>query len=140
MEKMNSRKYLEMAENVYSEAKEATISLLKECGKKCCVVGDLEEEIIADAMYGDVSLSVFAVGLDENGELCIAATVDNIGYGCSEDDFEQDWTDTDGISDASYPDIYRFVAENIESSMTKSKADKKVEAIFEDYYGDEEEE
>ena len=80
----------------------------------------------------NVGISIFAVGLDDNGELCIAATVDNVGYGFTEDDFEQGWTSTNGLHTDCFPDLYRLVADNLESTMTKAEADEIVNAMWEE--------
>ena len=128
----NSRKYLGLVEDIYAEAKQATVDLLKQCGDKCFIAfGDWEDSCSARTT-DEVGISIFAVGLDDNGELCIAATVDNVGYGFSDDDFEQDWTSTADLQMNCFPDLYRFVADNLESSMTKAGADEIINAMWEE--------
>lgn len=71
-----------------------------------------------------ISVSVFGVGLNEDNNLCIAATVDNQGYGCSKNDFEQDWVEVSELFRPCYALLYGFVANNIDKAVTKEEADR----------------
>ena len=69
-------------------------------------------------------MSIFGIGLDDDDEICIAAVVDNIGYGHDSDDFPQEWTKATELCKPDYCAFYRFVAGNIEKAMTKEEADE----------------
>ena len=130
MEKINAMAFLEKESASNQEAKQATLELLKQQGEKCYVaMRDWADETTAVSV-DDVSISIFAVGKDENDGLLIAATVDNIGYGNGPDDFPQGFVSVDEIKDNAFPGIYRFVAANIENTVTREEA----EEAFEDYY------
>lgn len=121
-----------MAESVYAEARLAAIDLLKKCGEKCFIAFEDWQDMCSAMTGDDVSISIFAIGLGNNGDLCVAATVDNVGYGFSDDDFEQGWASTSGFHTNCFPEIYRFVADNIDKTMTKADADKIVNAMWTD--------
>lgn len=128
---LNPRKYNDAINAIYKEAKQEAINLLKEKGDKCFIaLDDWKDE--TEAHCDDVTISIFGVGLNENGELLVAACVDNIGYGFGPDDFPQGFTSTDNLEAACFPDIYRFVANNIEESTTREEAEK----VYAFYYGE----
>lgn len=122
---LNPNQYQEAVKGIYSEALQAATNLLKEKNDKCYIAfSDWECE--TDAYYdnSDCTVSIFGVGLNENGNLCVAAVVNNIGYGHGPDDFPQSWTEASELKPDCYPDIYWFVAMNIDKCITKEEADK----------------
>lgn len=74
--------------------------------------------------YNGVPIEIWAVGLRDDDHLCIKAIVEGIGYGHAEDDFPEGWVDTTehGIESSCYPELYRFVVENIDKATTGRKA------------------
>ena len=88
-------------------------------------IADWEDEVSA-VSYDDVPISIWGVGVNDEDHICVKAFVDNVGYGHSEDDFPQDWTDitVEKINASCYPELYRFVADNIDKAMSKEDADK----------------
>lgn len=88
-------------------------------------IADWEDEVSA-VSYDDVPISIWGVGVNDEDHICVKAFVDNVGYGHTEDDFPQDWTDitVEKINASCYPELYRFVADNIYKAMSKEDADK----------------
>lgn len=125
-EKLSPRIFIDEMDAINTKAQKAAIDLLSQQGdNRYIVVMDREDEYVE--YYTDdkaISLSVFGVGLNEDNNLCIVATVDNQGYGCSEDDFEQDWVETSDLDIPNYANLYRFVADNIDKATTKKEADR----------------
>ena len=122
---LNSQKYTEMAKALYEEALNATIALLKANGKNRYIAIPDWKYYIATHTNEDVFISIWAIGLNDNDQICVKASVDNPGYGCSEDDFPAVWVELtkSGIHPSSYPNFYRFVADNLESATDKDTAD-----------------
>lgn len=137
---LNAYKYLDSVKEIFDESLQAATALLKEKGEKCYIAisdwNDQAEGIFTDDDDNLAMLSIFGVGLNEDGVLCVGGTVDNIGYGHGEEDFPQTWTDAKELEPFCYPSIYRFVAEYIESAITKEEADKIAEGYW-DNEGDE---
>ena len=106
------------------EAYKDIVNLLKQKGdKRYIAVPDWEDE--CEGNDGDgTEVSIFGIGLDDDDEICIAAVVDNIGYGHGPDDFPQEWTKATELYEPNYCAFYRFVANNIEKAMTKEEADE----------------
>lgn len=125
-QELDSRKYTAQAEALYQEALEATIALLKANGEnRYIAIPDWEDEVDT-ASLNDVFISVWGVGLNDEDHICIKAVVHNIGYGYLETDYPQDWSDITEheIYKSSYPDIYRFVVDNLGAAKDKETADK----------------
>ena len=90
-------------------------------------IPDWEDEVSAKA-GNDIPISIWAVGLNDLDHLCIKAFVDNVGYGYAEDDFPEGWVDIN-VPDAyfpetSFPDLYRFIVDNLDSATSQEEADK----------------
>lgn len=137
-EKLSPRIFIDEMDAINTKAQKAAIDLLSQQGdNRYIVVMDREDEYVE--YYTDdkaISLSVFGVGLNEDNNLCIVATVDNQGYGCSEDDFEQDWVETSDLDIPNYANLYRFVADNIDKATTKKEADRLTKKYWDgDDYG-----
>ena len=123
---MDSQKFINQAAEVYQNALTATIELLKNNGtKRYVVIPDQDDEVEAIS-WDDVPIIIWGVGLTDDDHICIKAFVCNVGYGHSEDEFPEDWTDITEtkIYPTSYPDIYRFVAEHLDSAIDKEAAAK----------------
>ena len=123
--KLLKRDFFSLFSNyVIEDAYKEIISLLKQKGdKRYIAVPDWEDE--CEGYDGDgTKLSIFGIGLDDDDEICIAAVVDNIGYGHGPDDFPQEWTKATELYEPNYCAFYRFVANNIEKAMTKDEADE----------------
>ena len=123
--KLLKRDFFSLFSNyVIEDAYKEIISLLKQKGdKRYIAVPDWEDE--CRGYDGDgTKLSIFGIGLDDDDEICIAAVVDNIGYGHGPDDFPQEWTKATELYEPNYCAFYRFVANNIEKAMTKDEADE----------------
>ena len=123
--KLLKRDFFSLFSNyVIEDAYKEIISLLKQKGdKRYIAVPDWEDE--CRGYDGDgTKVSIFGIGLYDDDEICIAAVVDNIGYGHGPDDFPQEWTKATELYEPNYCAFYRFVANNIEKAMTKDEADE----------------
>ena len=125
-EKISPDTFLNEMNAINNKAKDAAIDLLSKHGdKRYIVVMDWEDSYTEYYTYkAAISVSVFGVGLNEDNSLCIAATVDNQGYGCSEECFAQDWVEVSELDRPCYVLLYRFVANNIDKAVTKDEADR----------------
>ena len=124
VEKISPDAFLNEMNAINDKAKDAVIDLLNKQGdKRYIAVSDWEDECEGDDGDGS-ELSIFGIGLDDDDEICIAAVVDNIGYGHGPDDFPQEWTKATELYEPNYCAFYRFVANNIEKAMTKEEADE----------------
>ena len=124
VEKISPDAFLNEMNAINDKAKDAVIDLLNKQGdKRYIAVPDWEDECEGDDGDGS-ELSIFGIGLDDDDEICIAAVVDNIGYGHGPDDFPQEWTKATELYEPNYCAFYRFVANNIEKAMTKEEADE----------------
>ncbi len=126
MEKnIDSSKFINQVTELYAAALAETIALLKnnENGRYIAIP-NWEDEVAATS-WNEVPISIWGVGLNDEDHICVKAFVDNLGYGHTEDDFPQDWTDitVEKINSSSYPELYRFVADNIDKAMSKEDAD-----------------
>lgn len=106
------------------EAYNEIVNLLKQNGdKRYIAMGDWADE--CEGNDGDgTDVSIFGIGLDDDDDICIAAVVDDIGYGHSPYDFPQEWTKATELWKPNYCDFHRFVSKHIEQAMTKQEADK----------------
>lgn len=124
VEKISPDTFLNEMNAINNKAKDAAIDLLSKQGnKRYIAVPDWEDECRGDDGDGS-ELSIFGIGLDDDDEICIAAVVDNIGYGHGPDDFPQEWTKATELYEPNYCAFYRFVANNIDKAMTKEEADE----------------
>lgn len=126
MEKIESKKFINQVDEIYQKALEETVELLKKCSTgKYIAIPDWEDEVNT-ITSNDVPINIWGVGLNDQNHICIKAFVDNVGYGYAEDDFPEDWVDIteDEIRNWSYPYLYRFVSDNIDSATSKEDADK----------------
>ena len=124
-DKFDSQKYTKQAEKLYQKALEATIELLKNNPNgRYIVIPNWDDEVDTTSL-DDVFISIYGVGLNDENHICVKAKVDKIGYGFVEEDFPNDWADitVNGIHPSSYPDIYRFVVDNIDAATDKATAD-----------------
>ena len=124
-EELDSQKFTKQAEELYKNALEATIELLKNNPNGRYIVIPNWDDEVDTFSWGDVIISIYGVGLNSKNHICIKAKVDKIGYGFVEEDFPNDWADitVDEIHPSSYPDIYRFVVDNIDAATDKATAD-----------------
>ncbi len=122
---MESSKFIKQVEALYAQALEEAIGLLKSSENgRYIAIPDWEDEVSA-VSWDDVPISIWGVGLNDEDHICVKAFVDNVGYGHTEDDFPGEWTDITEvkINSSSYPELYRFVADNIDKTMSKEDAD-----------------
>ena len=122
---IDSNKYVKQVNELCEQALAETIDLLKNSEKgRYIALANWEDEVSA-VSWNDVPISIWGVGVNDEDHICVKAFVDNVGYGHSEDDFPQDWTDitVEKINASCYPELYRFVADNIDQAMSKEDAD-----------------
>lgn len=121
------------------EAYKEIVSLLKQKGdKRYIAMNDWADE--CEGNDGDgTDVSIFGIGLDDNGDICVAAVVDNIGYGHGPDDFPQEWTKATELWEPNYCDFHRFVSEHIDQAITKQEADEVAKYYWHDDNESEEE-
>lgn len=132
---LNPQKYVQIVNQANKEALEEATKLLKEAGENNFIVSEYDEDGGFDEMFeamseNEVPVSVFGVGLTDEGTICVAAFVNNVGYGFCEEDFPQEWTDVSELDAKCYPYLYRFVAQHIEQTISKEEADQ----IAEEYW------
>lgn len=123
-----SNYYNSILKDVCAQALEASIEALKNSTTgRYIAIPDWEDEVSATAAY-DTPISIWAVGLNEQDHLCIKASVDYVGYGHFADEFPEDWVDINDpdahISETSYPDLYRFIVDNLDKATSQEEADK----------------
>lgn len=112
------------------EAYKDIVNLLKQKGdKRYIAVPDWEDECEGDDGDG-TEVSIFGIGLDDDDEVCVAAVVDNIGYGHGPYDFPQEWTKATELYEPDYCAFHKFVADNIDKAMTKEEADEVTEEYW----------
>ncbi len=131
----DSQKFLRQVEEIYQKALEAAIDLLKANGDKRYIgKPDCEDLFDADSIDG-VPLSVLGVGLNEKDHICIKAIVDDIGYGYDGSEYPKDWADIteDTIRASAFPELYRFVSDNLDAAMDKEAVDN---LAWDDYEND----
>lgn len=122
-EELDSQKFTKQAEELYKNSIEATIELLKNNPNgRHIVIPDWDDEVNTSSL-NDVFISIYGVGLNNENHICVKAKVDYVGYGHTEEDFPQGWTDVDEVHHSSYPDIYRFVVDNIDAATDQATAD-----------------
>lgn len=109
--------------------KKLSVFSRKKGDKRYIAVPDWEDECEGDDGDG-TEVSIFGIGLDDDDEICVAAVVDNIGYGHGPDDFPQEWTKVTELYEPDYRAFYRFVADNIDKAMTKEEADEVTEEYW----------
>lgn len=122
---MESSKFIKQVDALYAQALEETIGLLKNSGNGYYIAIPNWEDEVSAVSWDDVPISIWGVGLNDEDHICVKAFVNNVGYGHTEDDFPQEWTDITEvkINSSSYPELYRFVADNIDKAMSKEDAD-----------------
>jgi hypothetical protein len=123
---IESSKFIKQVDDLYATALEETIALLKNSEKgRYIAIPNWEDEVAATS-WNDVPISIWGVGLNDDNHICVKAFVNNVGYGYSEDDFPEEWTDitVERINTSSYPELFRFVADNIDKAMSREDADK----------------
>ncbi|MDO4168220.1 MAG: DNA translocase FtsK [Eubacteriales bacterium] len=116
------RRTTEIINNMTNEeAYKDIVNLLKQKGdKRYIAVSDWEDECEGDDGDG-TEVSIFGIGLDDDDEICVAAMVDNIGYGHGPDDFPREWTKATELCEPDYCAFHRFVVDNIGKAMTKEE-------------------
>ena len=123
---IDSKKFINQVDEINQEALNEAASLLKNNPNGSWIAVPEWEDEVDTRDWSDVPIAIWAVGLNGDGHICIKACVMNIGYGYSGDEFSNDWEDITEhkIEAYSYPELYRFVAENLDKATTKEEADK----------------
>ena len=124
--KMESKKLINQVNELYQKALEETIELLKNCSTGKYIAIPDWQDCFQTVTGDDVPISVWAVGLNDQDHICLKAFVNNVGYGFDDEDFPEGWVDMEkkGMCSSSYPELYRFVSDNIDSATSKEDADK----------------
>lgn len=122
---IDSSKFINQVTELYAAALDETIALLKSSEKGHYIAIPNWEDEVAAISWDDVPISIWGVGLNDEDHICVKAFVADVGYGHSEEDFPQEWTDItiEKINASSFPELYRFVADNIDKAMSKEDAD-----------------
>lgn len=124
---LNPQKYLEQVENINAEACSATLELLKSLGEKRYIVAAGDDIPVDATSIDNVFLTVYGVGLDDEGKIVVLADVDYVGCLFGEEDFPSEWTDVAKLKDSCYPGLYRFVADYMDKAVTKEETNKMIE-------------
>jgi len=124
----DSNYFNNIVKDACEQALAASVEVLKKSTTgRFIAIPDWEDEVSATA-GNEIPISIWAVGLNEQDHLCIKAFVDNVGYGYSDDDFPQDWVDINDpdafFSEKCYPDLYRFIVDNLDKATSQEEADK----------------
>ena len=122
MEMKNApKKFINQVNELYQQALYETASLLANNPNGSYIADPEPEEWVYTWDWDDVRIAIWAVGLNDDKHICIKAQV--AGY--SGKGFPKDWTDvTEHKIEAScYPELFRFVAENLDKATTKEEAD-----------------
>ena len=130
MAELNPKKFMALAEELYLQALNEAKELLKnnESGS-FIAIPDYDDEWSSKNM-DDLSLEIWAVGINEKGHLVIKAYEDQPGDCSVEEWHDLEWIDIeDGEMDhkvehVGYPDLYRFVVNNLDSATSKEEEDK----------------
>ena len=124
--KNDPKKFINQVEELYQVALNEAASLLKNNPNGSYIAVPEWDDEVDTRDWNDVPIAIWAVGLNDDGHICVKACVMNVGYGYSGDEFSNDWEDiTEHKIEAScYPELFRFVAENLDKATTKEEADK----------------
>ena len=119
------KKFINQVDEINQEALNEAASLLKNNPNGSSIAVPEWEDEVDTRDWSDVPIAIWAVGLNGDGHICIKACVMNVGYGYSGDEFSEDWEDiTEHEIEAScYPELFCFVAENLDKATTKEEAD-----------------
>ena len=114
--KIDLKKIAEQVNDIYQKVLNETIELLKNC-KNGRYIGSYENSCCAFTDDGKI-IKIHGVGLNDKNHICIKAhEIDEEG--------DYDWIDImsdNKLNTWVYPELYRFVAENIDSATTQLKA------------------
>ena len=130
MAEFNSNKFRDLAKELYQQAlKEAKETLKNNEKGSFIAIPDYEDEVISKNM-GDLGLEIWAVGVNEKDHIVIKAYENQPGDCSVEEWHDLEWIDIeDGdidhrIEEMCYPDLYRFVVDNLESATSQEEADE----------------
>lgn len=123
---IDSKKFINEVDELYQVALNEAASLLKNNSNGSYIAVPEWEDEVDTRDWNDVPIAIWAVGLNSDGHICVKARVMDVGYGYTGDEFSEDWEDITEhkIEAYSYPELYRFVAENLDKATTKEEADK----------------
>lgn len=130
MAEYNPNKFNVQAKELYQQAlKEAKEILNNNENGSFIAIPDYEDEVLSKNMDA-LGLEIWAVGVNEKGHIVIKAYEDQ-PYDCSVEEWHNlEWIDIEDddinhkIEDVCYPDLYRFVVNNIESATSQEEADE----------------
>ena len=130
MAEYNSHKFIDLAKDLYQQAlKEAKEILKNNEGGSFIAIPDYEDEATSKNM-DDLGLEIWAVGVNEKDHIVIKAYEDQPGDCSVEEWHNLEWVDIeDGnidhkIEEIGYPDLYRFVVDNLDSATSQEEADE----------------
>ncbi len=124
---MDAHKYLDAAKAIYQEALEATISLLKNNPSGSFIaIQDWDDYFDAKCTEDGTSLSVWAVGVNDEGHLLYKAYETQQGEADAFEWNDNDWADIEELplNSECFPELYRFVVDELDSATTKEAADE----------------
>lgn len=130
MAEYNSNKFTDQAKELYQQAlKEAKEILKNNENGSFIAIPDFDDEVISKDM-NDFGLEIWAVGVNENDHIVIKA-YENMSDDCDVEEWHDlEWIDIeDGnidhkIEEVCYPELYRFVVDNLESATSQKEADE----------------
>jgi len=133
----NARYYREEAEKLYTKAYNETKELLRQIGDRCIVANC--PFIASTISMADIitPINVIGVRLNDEGHICVYAYLDNYLYDCEAWDWpDERWVDIERsrLNKFCYPDLYEFVAENIDDTLTLEEANEKTDSLEDDDY------
>ena len=131
MESLDGQKFINQAKALYAQALEEAKSLLKNNPSGSFIaIPDMEEDVLLSKNAYELGLEIWAIGVNEKDHICVKAYEDQPGDCSVEDWLNLQWVDIeDGdtdhkIDEASYPDLYRYVVDNLDKATSKEEADK----------------
>ena len=130
MAEYNSNKFKDQAKELYQQAlKEAKEILKNNESGSFIAIPDYEDEVISKNM-DNLGLEIWAVGVNKKDHIVIKAYEDQPGDCSVEEWHDLEWIDIEDdniehkIEEVCYPDLYRFVVDNLESATSQEEADE----------------
>lgn len=130
MKELDSLKFIDAVKALYQQALEETKALLKNNPYGAFIaIPDYDDEVLSKNM-DDLGLEIWAVGVNEQDHICIKAYENQPGDCSVEEWHDLEWVDIeDGdidhkIDQTCYPDMYRFVVQNLEAATSQEEADE----------------
>lgn len=132
MKELDNLKFVNLVKALNKQALQEAKDLLKNNPNGAFIaIPDYEDEVLSKNM-DEYGLEIWAVGVNDQDHICIKAYENQPGDCSVEEWHDLEWVDIeDGdidhkIDETCYPDLYRFVAQNLDVATSKEEADEVV--------------